>query len=84
MRDVAELYGSESTFKGVQQYRSSAGLDSISRTCFKAAGIYGILIDDGIQLDNMHDIEWHHKFVPVVGRILRIEQLAEQVLDAVR
>ncbi|KAL7179976.1 hypothetical protein ACSBR1_043227 [Camellia fascicularis] len=32
----------------------------------------------------MHDIEWHRNFAPVVGRILRIEHLAEKILDEVR
>lgn len=81
LRDVVELYGSESSLHGVQEYRSSSGLESISTMCFKAARISTILIDDGIQLDKMLDVEWHQKFVPVVGRILRIERLAEQILD---
>ena len=42
-----------------------------------------ILIDDGIEFDKMHDIEWHKSVAPVVGRILRIERLAEKILDEV-
>ncbi|KAK6786255.1 hypothetical protein RDI58_014780 [Solanum bulbocastanum] len=29
----------------------------------------------------MVDIEWHKKVVPMVGRILRVEHLAEKILD---
>lgn len=52
--------------------------------CFKAARISTILIDDGIEFDKKLDIEWHQKFAPVVGRILRIESLAEKILNEVR
>lgn len=41
-------------------------------------------MDDGFELDKMHDIEWHKSFVPLVGRILRIEKVAEEILDQVR
>ncbi|CAL5378582.1 unnamed protein product [Camellia sinensis] len=56
----------------------------MSSICFKAARIAAILIDDGIEFDKMHDIEWHRNFAPVVGKILRIEHLAEKILDEVR
>lgn len=52
--------------------------------CFGAARISAVLIDDGLELDKMHDVEWHKKFVPFVGRILRIERVAEKILDEVR
>ncbi|CAL5334664.1 unnamed protein product [Camellia sinensis] len=81
IRDIAELYGSELSLDGIQKYRKGNGLQSISSICFKAARIAAILIDDGIEFDKMHDIEWHRNFAPVVGRILRIEHLAEKILD---
>lgn len=52
--------------------------------CLAAAGISAVLIDDGLQLDKMHNIDWHKKFFPYVGRILRIEHVAERILDEVR
>ncbi|KAA3466345.1 Glutamate-ammonia ligase [Gossypium australe] len=81
LRDIAELYGTESSLDAVEQYRRSSGLQAISSKCFKAAGISAILIDDGLKLDKKHDIRWHKNFVPFVGRILRIERLAEEILD---
>lgn len=81
LRDIAELYGSELSLHAVEEYRRSSGLQSISLTCFRAARISAILIDDGLALDKKHDIKWHRKFAPVVGRILRIERLAEKILD---
>ncbi|RDX78982.1 fluG, partial [Mucuna pruriens] len=81
LRDIAELYGSELSLQGVEEHRRVSGMQSICSTCFKAAKISAILIDDGIPLDKKHDIVWHRSFAPVVGRILRIELLAEEILD---
>ncbi|KAH7853720.1 hypothetical protein Vadar_005910 [Vaccinium darrowii] len=81
LRDIAELYGSEVSLRGIQEYRKCSGLQSISSLCFKASRIAAILIDDGVEFDKMHEIEWHRSFAPVVGRILRIERLAEKILD---
>jgi len=84
LRDIAELYGSESSLQGVQEYRSSSGIEKISNMCFKAAGISTLLIDDGFVLEKMLSIEQYRDIVPSVGRILRIEHLAEEILDEVR
>ncbi|KAK7267802.1 hypothetical protein RIF29_20481 [Crotalaria pallida] len=81
LRDIAELYGSESSLQSVEEYRRANGMQSICSTCFKAARISTILIDDGLKLDKMHHIQWHRSFTPVVGRILRIERVAEKILD---
>lgn len=70
--------------QGVEEHRRVSGMQSIYSTCFKATRISAILIDDGLQLDKKHDIEWHRSFTPLVGRILRIERLAEEILDEVR
>lgn len=67
----------------VEDHRKSAGLVSISSKCFKAANLSAIFFDDGIQFDKMHDWEWHSSFAPAVGRILRIEHLAETILNDV-
>ncbi|KAK7392505.1 hypothetical protein VNO78_20946 [Psophocarpus tetragonolobus] len=81
LRDIAELYGSEISLQGVEEHRRVSGIQSICSTCFKAAKITAILIDDGLQLDKKHDLEWHRSFTPLIGRILRIERLAEEILD---
>lgn len=60
------------------------GLESISSSCFRAAGISAVLIDDGLELDKQLELEWHKSLVSMVGRILRIERLAEKILDEVR
>ncbi|XP_019433703.1 PREDICTED: protein fluG-like isoform X1 [Lupinus angustifolius] len=81
LKDIAELYGCESTLQGVEEYRRVNGIQSICSTCFKSARISTILIDDGFELDKKHYIEWHKNFSPLVGRILRVERVAEQILD---
>ncbi|KAL8135909.1 hypothetical protein AgCh_010505 [Apium graveolens] len=81
LKDISELYGSESSLHGVQYYRNTTGLERISAKCFHAARISTLLIDDGLEADQKLDIEWHCKYVPYTGRILRIERLAEQILD---
>ncbi|KAF3441784.1 hypothetical protein FNV43_RR15699 [Rhamnella rubrinervis] len=81
LKEIAELYGSEKTLHAVEQHRKISGLQSISSACFKAAKFSAILIDDGMELDKSYGIEWLKSFAPVVGRILRIERLAEKILD---
>ncbi|XP_031280792.1 protein fluG [Pistacia vera] len=81
LRNIAELYGCESTLQAVEEYRRSSGLEFISSVCFKTANISAVLIDDGLKLDKKHDLEWHKRYVPFVGRVLRIEHLAEEILD---
>jgi glutamine synthetase len=81
LRDISELYGSEVLLESVEEYRKHSGLESISKLCFEAAKISAILIDDGIEFDKKLDIEWHQNFAPFVGRIVRIERLAEQILN---
>ncbi|KAF3962720.1 hypothetical protein CMV_012802 [Castanea mollissima] len=78
---IAKRYGSELSLHGVEEYHRLSGLQSISSTCFETARISAILIDDGVEFVKKHDIEWHKSLAPVVGRILRIERLAEKILD---
>ncbi|XP_062001966.1 protein fluG-like [Rosa rugosa] len=81
LKEVAELYGCEKSLDAVEEHRRVAGLEAISSRCFEAARISALLFDDGLRLDKMHDIDWHKSFAPLVGRILRIESLAEQILS---
>nr|DAD48788.1 TPA_asm: hypothetical protein HUJ06_018725 [Nelumbo nucifera] len=81
LRDIAKLYGCETSLHAIETHRRSSGLQSISIKCFEAAKIGAILIDDGIEFDKMHDVEWHRNYSPVVCRVLRIEHLAEKILD---
>ncbi|XP_012082484.2 protein fluG isoform X2 [Jatropha curcas] len=81
LKEIAKLYGCENSMQAVEEHRRTSGLENISLKCFNAARISATLIDDGLKLDKKHDIEWHKSFTPFVGRILRIERLAEEILD---
>lgn len=82
LRDIAALYNCEALLEKVEKFRSAEGLKSIGSKCFQAANISVILIDDGIAFDKMLDLESHKAFAPVVGRVLRIERLAETIINA--
>ncbi|KAL0866515.1 hypothetical protein Bca101_045633 [Brassica carinata] len=81
LREVAQLYGTEVSLEAIEKHRQTLGLHSLTTKCFNEARISALLIDDGLKLDKKQDIEWHRNFVPCVGRVLRIETLAEQILD---
>ncbi|KAI4371324.1 hypothetical protein MLD38_019572 [Melastoma candidum] len=81
LKDIAKLYGVDSSLPAIEEHRKNTGLESISSSCFGATGISALLIDDGLELDKKLELEWHKSLVPVVGRILRIERLAENILD---
>lgn len=83
LRDIAALYSCEASLEKVEGFRSAEGLKSIGSKCFQAANISIILIDDGIEFDKMLDLESHKAFAPVVGRVLRIERLAETIINDV-
>jgi hypothetical protein len=83
LRDIAALYNCEASLEKVEKFRSAEGLKSIGSKCFQAANISVILIDDGIAFDKMLDLESHKAFAPVVGRVLRIERLAETIINDV-
>ncbi|GAB2272270.1 hypothetical protein Dimus_007090 [Dionaea muscipula] len=81
LKELAELYGCGWSLNEIEEHRKLSGLESICSTCFGAARISALLIDDGIEFDKNHDIQWHKSYAPFVGRILRIERLAEKILD---
>ncbi|KAJ4869846.1 glutamate-ammonia ligase [Raphanus sativus] len=80
LREVAQLYGTEVSLEAIEKYRQTLGVRSLTTKCFNEARISALLIDDGLELDKKHDIKWHRNHVQFVGRVLRIETLAEQVL----
>jgi len=83
LRDIASLYNCEASLEKVEEFRTAEGLKSISLKCFEAANISAILIDDGITFDKMLDLESHKALSPLIGRVLRIERLAETIINDV-
>jgi hypothetical protein len=84
VQDLAGLYGCEPTLAAIEQYRQSAGLATISEKCFDAANIEFVLLDDGLTMDKMVSMGWHRKYIPGVHRVLRIETVAEAILNQVQ
>ena len=81
MKDLAALYGCEPSLAAIEQYRQTAGLAAISEKCFDAANIEFVLLDDGLTMDKMVSLGWHRKYIPGVHRVLRIETVAEAILN---
>ncbi|KAJ8535526.1 hypothetical protein K7X08_023246 [Anisodus acutangulus] len=78
---------SDQSYMKVSPFQIAKRLEGTHRTIWPkfSLKLSAILIDDGIdQLDKMVDIEWHKKVVPMVGRILRVERLAERFLTRVQ
>lgn len=84
MDDIAGLYGTAPTLESIEEYRKAVGLNVVSTKCFDAANICTVLLDDGLSLDKMKDLSWHKKYIYGVHRVLRIETLAEDLLNQVR
>ncbi|XP_059063957.1 protein fluG-like isoform X1 [Cryptomeria japonica] len=81
IREIAKLYNCATTLEAVEKCRSFLGLETMCSKCFSAANISAVLMDDGICIDKMYNIHWHKNHVPIVGRILRIEAVAEEILS---
>ncbi|KAJ4904775.1 glutamate-ammonia ligase [Raphanus sativus] len=75
LREVAQLYGTEVSLEAIEKHRQTLGVCSLTTKCFNEARISALLIDDGLKLDKKHDIKWHGKHVPFVGRVLQIVAL---------
>ena len=83
LRDIANLYDCDASLAEIEHYRSTHDTGVLSSKCFKSSNVSAVLIDDGLQLDKMYDLEWHKNIIPNVYRVLRIERLAEDILNEV-
>ena len=83
MRDIANLYDCDASLAEIEHYRSTLDTGALSSKCFKSSNVSAVLIDDGLHLDKMYDLEWHKNVIPNVYRVLRIERLAEDILNEV-
>jgi hypothetical protein len=83
VKDIANLYDCGASLEEIGYYRSTHDTEVLSAKCLESSNLSAVLIDDGLQLDKMYDLEWHKKIFPHVYRILRIEKLAEDILNEV-
>lgn len=65
----------------MEAQRTSLGETTICSKCFQTSNISAVLVDDGLRMDKMHELEWHRQYFPNVYRVLRIETVAEDILN---
>ncbi|MCE7873641.1 amidohydrolase [bacterium CPR1] len=75
-RDLAALLGCASD--EVEQARCLRSSEELFQRCL--SGVDELLLDDGLSPDRCLPLEWHARFVPV-RRLVRLEQVAEQLYD---
>lgn len=82
LRDIAALLNCEPIASVVESHWIEMGLTARTQHCWAAANLQAIYMDDGFLPDRILPLEWHQQFVPV-SRLLRIEWLAEQMIQQV-
>ena len=82
LRDMADLLKCEPQELEVLSTRDNLGLEKLTETCFHAANLDAILLDDGFLPEQILPWQWHEKFVPV-RRLLRIEDVAQNLIPQV-
>ncbi len=83
LRDVAALLGCAPAEDAVLARRDELGAERVAETCFAAARLEAVLLDDGFLPDESQPLDWHARFVRV-RRVLRLEAVAETCLTAAR
>ncbi len=81
LRDLAALLECEDGEAAVLEARAALGGEDLAARCFAAAGLEGVLLDDGFLAGSTRPLKWHGRFVPV-KRVLRLETLAEELVRA--
>src|SRR5712692_3160796 len=80
IREIAALLGCEAELDALEAARARLGYDEVAHRCFAASGIAMILLDDGFLPDQIQPTDWHRRFAQVY-RLLRVESLAEGLID---
>jgi glutamine synthetase/predicted TIM-barrel fold metal-dependent hydrolase len=81
LQELGAMYGVDANEASLKAHRETLGLEAVSEKCFGGANIECVLLDDGLTMDRMLGMGWHRKYVPSVHRVLRIETVAEAVLN---
>ncbi|RMD39400.1 hypothetical protein DV735_g5727, partial [Chaetothyriales sp. CBS 134920] len=82
IKQLAELYRCPPTLLDVKASRYEwvrRDYTSLVRKCFE--GSHAILMDDGLPAEAVNPFKWHRQFLPTVLRIVRIEQIAADLLS---
>lgn len=80
LRDIAALLACEPDAEAIVDRRRELGLEALAARCLEASNLAAIYLDDGFLPDAVLPWQWHRRYLPV-GRILRLEHLAEKLMD---
>eukprot|EP00250_Pteridium_aquilinum_P008963 c18342_g1_i1 orf=64-2613(+) len=81
LRDIAKLYGCSASIENIQAHRLTLTMEALCTKCLESSNLSAVLIDDGLKLDKMYSLDWHKRVFPNVYRVLRIETLAEDIIN---
>ncbi|MEO1377312.1 MAG: amidohydrolase family protein [Cyanobacteria bacterium J06635_10] len=82
LRDIAYLLKCKPQESKILAQRDNLGLEELTKTCFNAANLDTIFLDDGFLPEQILPWQWHQQFVPV-RRLLRIEDVAQNLIPQV-
>eukprot|EP00850_Spirogloea_muscicola_P001135 SM000004S15005 [mRNA] locus=s4:709686:715436:+ [translate_table: standard] len=88
VRDLAAVYGVAPSLEALEARRRELGPEGSAALLLKEAHLAAILVDDGLALGPdpvaALPLAWHRQFVPVVKRVLRLEAVAEHVVQEMK
>lgn len=82
LREIAAVLECEPSLESALAARARLGFDEVAGRFFQAAGVEALLLDDGFMGERILPVAWHARFAPA-HRLLRVEQLAEQLIGRV-
>jgi len=79
LRDIAELIDCAPSEETILARRRELGPERLAARCFQASNLSAVFLDDGFMTDRILPWTWHRQFSSI-RRILRLEQLAEDLI----
>lgn len=80
LRQLSKLWGCGSSGQEVKAYREGRTPEELTKELITASNLSFLLLDDGLNPDEIQPWTWHEQFVPT-RRVLRLEQLAEELIE---
>ncbi|RHZ52886.1 hypothetical protein Glove_456g18 [Diversispora epigaea] len=82
VQQLAKLYKCAPIWETVKHARNTLSYDELCKICFEKIGIQCVLLDDGFGIsEHLRDIKSHVGLVDEARRIVRIESVAEKILN---